>query len=164
MTRKNSATPIKDSKIKFWSLTKTGPVNECWIYSGDINEHGYGRVHVIDKKMYAHRFSYMIHHDLTRDEMEGFVLRHTCDNPPCVNPNHLIPGTRGDNNRDSVERNRKPVGEAAHKSKLTTDQVLNIRQLHTSHSLNQRELAEAFGVSIGTINDLLLRRTWKHLP
>lgn len=58
---------------------------------------------------------------------QGLVVMHSCDNPPCVNPKHLRPGTKMDNSRDCVNKKRNVFGERHSKSKLTESQVLNIR-------------------------------------
>jgi predicted XRE-type DNA-binding protein len=161
--RKNSPAPIKDAKIRFWSQTSTGAPNRCWTFTGDINENGYGRISINGRKMYAHRFSYMIHHDLSSLDIQGIVIRHTCDNPRCVNPNHLLPGTRTDNHKDMVERGRHTIGETHPGVKLNEKTVREIRHLFETHSLSQVELARAFGVHQASIHDIVRRKTWKHI-
>lgn len=161
--RKNSPAPLKDAKIRFWSNVRTAAPDLCWNFEGDQDGNGYGRVTIAGKKIRTHRFSYMIHHELTQEDMEDIVIRHTCDNPSCVNPNHLVPGTRLENNHDTIERGRNARGEKSPKSKLTAAQVVEIRALHANHSLNQSQIAQAYNVSPATINDLLLGKTWKHL-
>lgn len=164
MVRRNSTTPIKDAKIMFWSKTKTGDPKSCWLFDGNPDQFGYGRVSLGKfDRMRAHRFSYMIHHDLLPEDMEGLVIRHICDNPACVNPAHLIPGTHADNMKDKVDRDRQQKGERVTSAKLTAEAVCKIRELYETHSFNQTQLAEMFGVHLATINDLLLRKTWKHV-
>lgn len=74
-----------------------------------------------------------------------WVARHTCDNPPCVNPAHLIPGTMGDNNRDTVLRGR----HVAHSRKLSAAQI---SEIVASKDRFQRDLAEQYGVTQATIS------------
>lgn len=79
-----------------------GDPDACWNWNGDSGGR-YGRFK-LDKVWYsAHRFSYTYH----KGEIPfGILIRHTCDNQRCVNPNHLKPGTHKDNARDRDNRNR----------------------------------------------------------
>lgn len=93
---------------KFWSRIEILDDSSCWFWEASKNAYGYGLIPLkIGKRQYklllAHRVSYII---ANGDIPEGYVIRHKCDNPPCVNPNHLEIGTQGDNMRDKVERNR----------------------------------------------------------
>lgn len=74
---------------------------------------------------------------------------HTCDNPGCVNPAHLYPGTRANNNADMVARGRSNAGERNPQAKLTEVLVGEIRRL------------KAAGVSEGTVSDVLRGKTWR---
>jgi hypothetical protein len=80
---------------KNWTVTDTG----CWEYAGKRNDRGYG----IARERRAHRISYEHHHGPVP---AGLFVRHSCDNPPCVNPEHLQVGTHADNMRDMVQRRR----------------------------------------------------------
>lgn len=163
MRKRLSAKPIQDAKLRFWSYTVTGPTNKCWEYRGDVDDVGYGRVTIAGKKMRTHRFSYMIHHDLTPEDMNGIVIRHTCDNRACVNPSHLLPGTITDNHKDMVERGRHTIGERHPGVKLTEHQVLEMRRLFDGHIFNQAQLAEVFNIHPATVHDIVRRKAWKHI-
>jgi hypothetical protein len=163
MSKRNSTTPILDAKIRFWSYTKTAKPSECWLYTGDKDSNGYGRVSIAGKKMRTHRFSYMIQNNLQPEDIVGLHIRHTCDNPSCVNPNHLLPGVAADNMQDKVDRDRQQRGENVNGARLTEKLVRHIRVLYESNIWNQTELAVMYGVSLGTINDAILRKTWKHV-
>ena len=78
--------------------------NACWIWTGNKSGHaGYGGIRVGQKVIKAHRVSY----ELFKGPIPiGHVIRHTCDNPPCVRPDHLLTGTHVDNMRDKMERGR----------------------------------------------------------
>lgn len=91
------------------------------------------------------------------------MVRHSCDNPPCVRPDHLLLGTVVDNTQDKIDRGRALRGEAIGNSVLTGAQVLEIRSLYASGLFSQAELARAFNVSITPINLLLNYRTWRHI-
>lgn len=85
-----------------WTITEAG----CWEWDGKRNDNGYG---LFSAKRFgyenarAHRVMYEVLVERIPDDLR---LRHRCDNPPCVNPDHLIPGTAADNSRDMVERGR----------------------------------------------------------
>jgi hypothetical protein len=91
---------------------------------------------------------------------EGFVVRHKCDNPNCVNVEHLELGTHEDNVRDRVERDRSAKGERNGRAKLTEDDVRFIRS-DNEHSVCQ--LAKMFNVDHKTIRNIKNYKTWKHV-
>jgi len=85
---------------KYEPVTESG----CWLWTGALSDHrGYGRFFIKGKNEMAHRASYMIH---VGNIPDGLIIRHECDNPYCVNPNHLIAGTHKDNSEDMVKRDR----------------------------------------------------------
>jgi hypothetical protein len=98
---------------QFWdAVRKDGPtpahaphLGPCWIWTGPHDRKGYGgwRGHAL-----AHRHSWQIANGPLSDDL---MVCHHCDNPPCVNPGHLYPGTAADNARDAVERGRNYVPE-----------------------------------------------------
>lgn len=74
----------------------------CWEFQGaPINRDGHKYFYCRGKHASAHRSSYILHKG---DLEDGLVVRHTCDNPGCVNPDHLIPGTHADNMHDEATR------------------------------------------------------------
>lgn len=90
---------------------------------------------------------------------EGFVPRHTCDNPSCIRPDHIIPGTQAQNMDDMVLRGRSLVGEKHHMAKLSDSDILEVR----SSKLPGVFFAKKMGVSKGHISSIRKRKTWKHL-
>lgn len=127
-----------DFANRFWEKVQRNSKSECWIWLGAVAS-GYGYVSSTpwDKAMGAHRVAYFLANGPVFDNI---LIRHTCDNKLCVNPNHLIPGTKSDNSRDMVERTYNP-------RKLSDDQVRLIR----SGSIPFSKLARLFGVSEITI-------------
>lgn len=137
-------------------VMKLGP-DKCWIWTGTIKKHGYGQMWFRGKPDRAHRVSYEIHKGPIP---EGLLIRHTCDNKVCVNPNHLITGTNADNVRDAVERGLVPTGSDNGNSKLTWPQVREIRD-RCSRGEKQKDIALLFGVSTSTISWIATGQQWK---
>jgi hypothetical protein len=78
----------------------------CWEWNNWTNDKGYGEFSIKKRKVLAHRASYMAHNNLT-ELPKGMYVCHTCDNPPCINPNHLFLGTQQDNMDDMYNKGRR---------------------------------------------------------
>jgi len=88
---------------------------------------------------------------------------HRCDNPRCVNPNHLFLGTDADNAKDMVSKNRHAKGEIHGHAKLTEKQVMEIRANFVGHAGEMGVLAQQYGVSRESIRDIIYRKTRGHI-
>lgn len=137
----------------------------CWLWQGRLVGKGYGSIGLGGagaKQKLVHRLSYEIHKGQIP---EGMVVMHKCDNPRCVNPDHLEAGTQSQNIKDAFARGRKMnlpsgvKGEACGASKLMEADVLNIRESKLSFS----KLAAAYGVNKSTIERIKYRKTWRHI-
>ena len=134
----------------------------CWIWIACSTKGGYGQISKKRKMVMAHRAAYELYVEAIQD---GLIIRHKCDNPRCVNPDHLVPGTYKDNMQDMYSRNRqadmrgRTVGEKHGKSKLTEMQVLEI----LSDTRTQGKIAEDYRVSRTCIGDIKRRRLWAYL-
>jgi hypothetical protein len=94
----------------------------------------------------------------------GLVVRHKCDNPACINPEHLELGTVADNNRDMIERGRYKgflKGNDNPKAKLTSFVVKRIKTFYKKYS--GYAVAKMFGVDKKTIYNIRNGKTWKHV-
>lgn len=118
----------------------------CQPAKGCRNKAGYGYSH----GMLAHRWAYI---QANGEIPSGMCVRHTCDNPSCINPEHLILGTHSDNMKDKVERNRQSrlFGKSNGNCKLTSEQIEEIRQSEDK----QIRLAERYGVSKSLIGAIV---------
>jgi uncharacterized protein (DUF433 family) len=87
----------------FWSRVEKGGVDDCWPWAARRGPQGYGAFRIDGKDRRAHRVAYQLSRGPIPD---GLLVRHTCDNPPCCNPNHLLLGTHADNVADRRERKR----------------------------------------------------------
>lgn len=140
---------------RFWSDVKKSEPEECWPWTAGSNSDGYGTVSINGEVRMAHRVSYTLEHSAPGDQ---WVL-HTCDNPSCVNPNHLYLGSPSDNLQDAWDRDRREAdGEANPNSKLTELEVLDIRG--RADEEKHGDLADEFGVSISTVHMIASGRRW----
>jgi len=131
----------------------------CWEWSGGLDKAGYGRFGLENAKgIGAHRYSYALHYGSFKKSL--FVL-HECDNPKCVNPDHLFLGTHQDNMADMVKKGRQRAlsGEDSPACKITEGIAINI----LNSQLSYNETAKKYGVSKSTVAAIKQRRTWKHL-
>lgn len=130
---------------------------ECRVWTGYRNAKGYGVIGVDGSTQIASRVAYeLAHGPIPR----GLVVRHKCDNPPCVNPDHLEVGTHLDNARDMVERGRSARGENASQARLTWDQVREVRR-RVAGGESRYAVARAFGVSQPSIWSIAAGESWK---
>lgn len=124
---------------------------------------GYGRIRWKGQRLAVHRVVYEHYHGPLGD----LCVCHECDNPRCVNPDHLFSGTRAENNADKVRKGRQAKGsghgvqgEKNHFAKLTAPQVLAIR---AELGLTQRQIAAKYGISPPQVSNILNRKEWSHV-
>ena len=139
--------------LTFWGWVKAASDDECWEWTGARKgRYGYGRY----RGKNAHRTAY----ELSKGTIPaGMLVRHSCDNPPCCNPRHLLLGTHKDNTSDAIKRNRLAMGERHGKTKLTAEIVAYIRS--NPLGLAGCDLAVLYGVSAATISYIRSGRSWK---
>lgn len=147
------------------------PMSGCWLWVAGANARGYGSVNCGGASHLAHRLSWRMH----RGEIpDGLSVCHRCDNPSCVNPDHLFLGTHAENMADRNRKGRvasgprsgawkstwkRCAGERHPKAKLTEDAVREIR----ASTDPERALAARYGVSKATISNVRLNKGWAHV-
>lgn len=150
-------------------VARTTRNGDCWEWQRGRRCGGYGTLKVDGRSELAHRVAYAVVNGPIPD---GLCVLHHCDNPPCINPEHLFLGTKADNNRDKQSKGRarnggvntNPVRGVRHGcAKLTEGQVVEIRQRWDSGE-SQTGLALEFSVDLSTVHLIVHRKRWKHLP
>ena len=139
-----------DTKDIIRFLEKLDRSGDCWVWKGTVNEQGYGRLNVNYKMVFTHKIAYELQYG---EIPEGLLVCHTCDNPPCCNPDHLFLGTPQENVDDMMRKGRnvgsRLKGEKVGTHKLTDEQVSEIRRRFSYRGKNGDSglaLAAEFGV------------------
>jgi hypothetical protein len=142
---------------RFWSKVEvTQNTCRCWEWRGRRTSDGYGEFKLHGASTYAHRVSVQLAGVPLKP---GEVVMHTCDNPACCNPTHLIVGDHALNVADRVAKGRTAKGTSNGRSKLTEEKVLAIRADDRPITV----VAKEHGVCVATISHILKRRIWRHI-
>jgi hypothetical protein len=138
---------------RFWAKVDKGV--ECWEWLSCKNKDGYGQFKLNGSTYSVHRISYAI---VNRDPRELCVC-HSCDNPSCVNPEHLWAGTDRDNAIDRNAKERQARGEGQGFAKLTERDIKEILESDKSQLI----LAEQYGAVKSAISGIKRGKKWKHI-
>ena len=153
--------PRRSRSIRFES--KVDKTSECWLWTGAKNARGYGRLGRGAPDVgveYAHRAAWELRNGPVPN---GLFVCHRCDNPSCVNPDHLFLGTHDANMADMVHKCRQSRGRRHGKTKLTASDVGLIRLASETLDVSQATIAKAFGVTQGAVNGIVTGRSWGHV-
>ena len=160
--------PMTQDRIdKFWSYIDKKESDQCWVWTGAKSTAGYGVFLAKPGRVYisSHRIAFA----LSRNQEPKNCICHTCDNPPCCNPDHLFDGSDQDNSFDMWRKGRANN----YQQKLTPAKVLEIRQLYPlpqdgkhrplRQSPSYSETAKKYGVKLLTIYNVANFKTWRHV-
>jgi hypothetical protein len=161
---RKTGTPAAPSRAtladRLWARVEVTPEG-CWEFTGHRNEErgGYGRIRLTGERVTigAHVAAWLVTHGPVP---EGLIVRHRCDNPPCCNPAHLELGTYAQNTADMVARGRALLGSRNPGSKLTEEQVAEIREARSAGDA-LGVIAARFGVSKSLVSLIARGLVWK---
>lgn len=164
-------------KSRFWAkVDKKVGQNGCWLWTGYLNQDGYGRIWIETRMVMAHRVAYAI---TNSDVPENLSVCHSCDNPGCVNPEHLWLGSHLENMTDMYQKKRRKAasgkkngthtrpdkvrrGEKNNTAKLTPTEVAEIRNL-SQQGVSRLQLSQTYKVSIFAIRQIITKKSWQHI-
>jgi hypothetical protein len=141
----------------FFKKVMPEPNTGCWFWIGAQNQDGYGLFWVGDRSTSAHRTSYAMHVGPIPDDKD---ICHRCDQPSCVNPDHLFPGTHAENMRDMMRKGRgsSRIGEMNGHARLTVDGVQRIRDMGAV-GYPPKHMAAMFGIHVTQVRRVIKRGT-----
>lgn len=146
----------------FWSKVRI-PINPdaCWDWQAWRDKEGYGGVKIRQKSYRAARIAY----SLCKGMLPALLVLHRCDNPSCVNPDHLFLGTAKDNYDDATQkgRARHVCGEALNHNRITEALAQRIVERYRTEVVTQYQLAKDYNVSQSRISAIVTGQSWKHL-
>ena len=145
-----------DEKTLTRFMKNVDKTDSCWLWTGAKSNVGYGKFRFEGKMWMAHRLMYL---HCYGELIKGLDICHTCRNK-CVNPDHLEQKTRSQNMNDKHRDGTDQRGEKNGLSKLTSEQVLDIR---SRKNQTQQSIADEFGVSQSMIGRILRGNSWTNI-
>lgn len=159
--------PKRPAIDRFMEKVVPDPNSGCWLWDGWVSPStGYGmfRIDPTKNNVLAHRASWMLHNG---EIQHGLYVCHKCDVRSCVNPSHMFLGTPSDNMQDAAKKGRMnwsenesrsiPTGESHHASKLTRQDVIDIRKSDKRGD----DLARRYSVTPVTISRIRRNLVWR---
>jgi hypothetical protein len=158
----------------FLHVNKAGPLipgmsSACWVWTGSRGSKAFpyghfgmgSRTDGTRRVERSHRVSWFLAHGQWPSQ---FIL-HKCDNPPCVNPEHLFEGDNLANMADMISKGRKRTAQGtSHWKHVLTDADVIVIRRRLAAGETPEQLAPHFGVQSPAIRKILTRRTWRHIP
>ena len=148
--------PESDIVKKLIDRSEPIPMSGCWIWMGGTYTDGYGAVNFMGRTDRAHRVSYRVFKGAIPNEL---LVCHSCDQPLCVNPEHLFLGTYADNMADMRRKNRSPRGSSMNNTLINDDIAMSIFIASGSNV----DIAKDFSVSKTTVWRIKAKKNWKHI-
>lgn len=142
---------VKQRLMSFVEKTHDG----CWNWQGAKDKDGYGFIRISGKNMKAHRTAFEIFNEIAIGRAN--MVCHSCDNPSCINPEHLWIGDNKTNQIDAVKKKRNGS------QKLTESQVKAARRSYYAREKTQAQLCKELGISTGCMSSIITGRKWAHV-
>jgi hypothetical protein len=133
---------------------------DCWITDYRVNTKNQQLITIDGKNFRLTRIAYEVYREKVPKNLSVY---HTCNNPYCINPDHLFLGTKAENARNTKRKNRQAKGSTISNSKLTEVQVVRIKNLLLEGELTFAEIGKIFCVCAGTIQGINNGRVWTHI-
>jgi hypothetical protein len=150
--------------VRFNNKYIVDSITGCWVWNDRLTNKGYGKIYsgLCKKELLAHRVSWVLANNSIIPN--GIKVLHKCDNPACVNPNHLFLGTQKDNVLDMLAKHRQnkvntASGENNGNSKLKNSDVLIIKR-RLKNGDKPTHIAKEYKMHHSTIMDIRDGKTW----
>ncbi len=154
---------FKTEEQRFWE--KVDKSGDCWEWTGNIAKNGYGPFGYQAKMQYAHRVAWQLTNgSIPKGDHHGTIcVLHHCDNPGCVNPDHLFLGSHQDNMDDMINKGRQVTvcGEDHGCANMTEENVLSIRSM--DGLFTRKEIGIMFSISAQNASDIMTGKLWRHI-
>lgn len=145
---------------RFWEKVDIRGVDECWEWTHKRHESGYGIFWLDGKNRRANRVALILSGSIPEDD--SLMALHSCDNPPCCNPNHLRWGSAKDNTQDFIERKGGFRGENS-PTAIINDEVASGIMRSRVDGLPASMIAKKFGVTKSLVENITRGNAWSHL-
>lgn len=132
---------------RFWKKVEKIPFHSCWEWVGSTSR-GYGTININSVPVYAHRISYEL---VNGPIPKGLYILHKCDNPSCINPDHLRTGTHLENIKDMVSKGRQY-------RKVNSEIVKKIQEEYKTGKFTQKEIGAKYGITACVVSDYVLNK------
>ncbi len=153
----------KDVEVRTRFESRIAKTDGCWLWTARTDEYGYGAITVRGQELKAHRLSYEFYVGRIPD---GLLVLHSCDNPPCVRPDHLRAGTYADNVNDMWSRGRGPARHGVHAGALTrlNDEIVRrMREEYAKGGVTCAQLGKKYGIGYSQASNITSRKSWRHV-
>lgn len=141
-------------------MKKVEITDSCWLWKAALTQDGYGAFWWDGKTLPAHRYAWSFYNG---DIPKGMVICHKCDVMSCANPDHLFLGTVQDNHADMVKKRRNASGEKSGKAKLTSTQIIEMREKYKNSTHSCTELSKEYGITRENVYYIVHYKTWRNI-